>query len=331
MQNYKAMNFFSVTLLAIFILLITSCRKQHAGAASRVTGSATYDVVYGANRNYYGVMQNLALDVYYPYTSNRGDKAYPLIMFVHGGAFLVGDKNASKDFCQQLADRGYVVATINYRLGWNHYEGDICSGDSSEQKEAQYRAGQDVHAALRFLVSKAEAFSIDTGWIFLAGSSAGCGTILHTTYVPQDSADVLMPGAKDTLGLLNRADNNLTNTYTIKGLACMWGGLYSDALITPSNAVPAIFFHGADDIVVPVNEGYSYDCNNLMYIYGSLSLYNRLTSLGVAAVIHIDPEGGHGVYTDEFRINNITCFFDSVMEGTARKGFFQGEKSNCGQ
>lgn len=326
------MKLFSGTLMAsaILMLLATSCEKQIAVKTSRSLGNATIDAVYGSNTDYYGIMQNLALDVYYPYSSTPAHKGvYPLIVFVHGGGFLVGDKNASKGFCQGLADKGYVVATINYRLGWNHNDQQLCSGSEIEQKEAQYRAVQDAKAALRFLVSKAGDFSIDTSWIFLAGSSAGCGTVLHTTYVPQDSADILLPDAKNKLGLLNTADNNLTNKYTIKGLACMWGGLYSDDLITPSNAVPAIFFHGANDIVVPLVEGYAYGCNNLTYLYGSKSLYNKLSTIGVPAVIHIDPQGGHGVYTDVFRIDNIACFFNDVIAGTAKKEYYEGDQSNC--
>lgn len=316
-------------IILVSMLLTTSCRKEEAGRSRRSAGNVNLDVVYGANKDYYGVMQQLALDVYYPYSSNPSSGAHPLIMFVHGGGFLVGDKNTSGDFCQALANKGYVVASINYRLGWNHNQEKLCSGTEVEQKEAQYRAVQDAHAALRFLVSKADDFTIDTNWIFLAGSCTGCGTILHTTYVPQDSANQILPDARYKLGLLNNADNNLTNKYTIKGLACMWSGLYSNGLITRSNAVPAIFFHGAQDIVVPLTEGYTLGCENLTYVYGSKTLYNRLITLGVPAVIHVDEEGGHGVYTDDFRIDNIACFFKSIMAGTAKKGYFVGDKSSC--
>ncbi len=74
------------------------------------------------------------LDIYLP---ERGEGPFPVILFIHGGAFMMGDK---RDF--QISsflgglERGYAVVGINYRL----------SG------EAVFPAGlQDVKAAVRWL------------------------------------------------------------------------------------------------------------------------------------------------------------------------------------
>ncbi len=314
---------------AILILLAVSCSKKNQTSRSLPPGSVTKNIVYGSNKNYLGQQEDLALDIYYPFQTNPSGTKYPVIVWIHGGGFITGDKATADNLCRGFNDKGYIAVAINYRIGWNHTETDLCSGDTTQLKQAQYRAVQDTRAALRFLVSRADQYSIDTNWFFLAGSSAGCATTLHSAYLTQDSADVFLPGGRNTLGLLNNADNNLTNTYTLKGLGCMWGAIYSLGFITPGNAKPSIFFHGEKDIVAPVDEGYAYTCDNMLYVYGSISIYDRLTNFGVPAVIHIDPQGGHGVYSDQFRIDNTTCFFNDVMSGNAKKGYYTGEQGNC--
>ena len=68
-------------------------------------------VVYGTHRN-----KHLLMDLYQPV----GDTARlrPLVILAHGGAFLRGDKRCEKMpvFCRELAMRGFVVASIDYRL-----------------------------------------------------------------------------------------------------------------------------------------------------------------------------------------------------------------------
>src|SRR5271165_2053490 len=89
--------------------------------------------------------------------------------------------------CQILADSGFVVASINYRLGWRAGN-TTCGGDSASEMRAGYRAVQDANAALRFLVANDVAFGVDTGWVFIGGSSAGSIVALNTSYIPNDIA-----------------------------------------------------------------------------------------------------------------------------------------------
>jgi acetyl esterase len=56
------------------------------------------------------------LDVYYP----KGAKEkLPVIMDIHGGGFLYGDKDINKLYGHHLAKRGFVVFNLNYRLAFN--------------------------------------------------------------------------------------------------------------------------------------------------------------------------------------------------------------------
>jgi len=103
----------------------------------------------------------LTLDIYRP--RPRGT-ALPLVVFVHGGSFQGGDSRHAgtfEDFPRTLASlaaRGYVVASVNYRL----------SG------EAHFPAAvQDIKAAIRWLGSQAGAYDIDTTRIAVWGAGSG--------------------------------------------------------------------------------------------------------------------------------------------------------------
>lgn len=281
---------------------------------STYSGQVIKDITYATGlKTFQGTVEDMKMDIYMPENPESGKK-YPLILFAHGGAFLVGDKSVSQGFCAGYASNGFVTATINYRLGWEKNRDIFCSGDSMQMKQALYRAVQDARAALRFLTHNAAKYSIDTNWIFITGPSAGGAITMQTTYLTQKDAERFIPGVNNTLGLLDNSGNTLTDKFTIKGCANLWGGIGDVNLITSTNAVPCINFHGMQDKVSPYSVGYMYNCNLFMTIYGSKSIYDKLKSLNVPTVAHIDPQGGHGVYGQNFIIQNTACFFKSYMQ-----------------
>ena len=286
------------------------------------------NIVYATNTNYLGQNQQLALDIYLP-TNNSTVLKSPLVLFIHGGGFLDGDKKSAKNDCQVLASKGFTVASIDYRLGWTKNNTNPCASNVSEALNAFYRAQQDARAALRFLVANAATYSIDVNQVFVVGASSGAQIAMAIPYLSQDSANQYYPGISNTLGLLDNAGNNLKNTYSIKAIGCMWGSLINTSLITKQNAVPSIFFHGEQDAVIPWNVGHGYNCDNFPLGYGAKPLYDRLTSLGVAAVAHIDPLGGHGIYDTQFNEDNIACFFTSLMQNQPQTGYYTTQLSNC--
>jgi acetyl esterase/lipase len=110
--------------------------------------------------NYLGY-RPLQLDLYRQSTSAM---PRPLIVFVHGGGWSRGDARGSGAFADwpavlaSVAARGYVVASVDYRLS------------SEVHASAQV---QDVKAAIRFLRSKAGDYGIDPARVYLWGGSAG--------------------------------------------------------------------------------------------------------------------------------------------------------------
>ena len=96
---------------------------------------------------------SLLLDLYLPTSI---DKPVPVIMFVHGGAWLGGDRHDRT--AVPMAAQGYAVASIEYRLS----------------PVAPFPAQiEDCKAAIRWLRAHAKAYSLDTTHLGVWGSSAG--------------------------------------------------------------------------------------------------------------------------------------------------------------
>lgn len=107
----------------------------------------------------------LQLDLYLPVGATK--KTRPGIIFVHGGGWRSGYRTNFTPFAIAMAERGYVAATISYRLS----------------PEAQYPAAiQDVKAAVRWLRSNAKKYSVNPNQIAVGGGSAG-GQIASLTGV----------------------------------------------------------------------------------------------------------------------------------------------------
>jgi len=330
---------FKLLPVAVLIILLNSCSKDTSNPLAEInlppppddtttvpTGVVT-NVTYGSAVNWKGQSEQLKLDVYMP-TAGRTTKK-PLIVFIHGGGFLEGDKSTAASFAKLMNAKGFIVAPIDYRLGWNKNEANPCASDTLGAFEAYYRALQDARAAIRFLVAHASNYGIDTSWIFVGGSSAGGVTSLSLPYYTDANvAASFASSIVSKLGPLD-ADNNLKNTFKIKAVIAMWGAIENPNVITAANAVPTIFFHGTEDDVVPYNVSHFYTCDNFQVSYGTKPLYDRLTGFGVPAVAHIEPGGGHGVYTEEFRVDNSACFLESIMNNTPETGYYVGEQSSC--
>ena len=82
----------------------------------------------------------------------------PVIIDVHGGGWMYGDKELNKPYCLFLASRGYLVFNISYRLVPN-----VTTDDQV----------RDVMAALQWIADHLSAYPAKTDEIYLTGDSAG--------------------------------------------------------------------------------------------------------------------------------------------------------------
>ena len=134
-----------IKILIILISLIVNLAYSQCNGRYE---TEIFNAVNVSTINYSDVYQNgeHEMDVY----TAIGDTATnrPLVLYMHGGSFYGGTKNMTDciDFCTSMAKRGYVAASLNYRLS------NIVSFLSSQ--EEQYRtvlkAVADIKAGVRF-------------------------------------------------------------------------------------------------------------------------------------------------------------------------------------
>ena len=108
------------------------------------------DIVYGEDAKWQ------ALDVYRP--KDKGGKELPVIVSVHGGAWVYGDKERYQYYCMNLAQRGFAVVNFTYRLA----------------PEYKFPSPlEDTNLVFTWVLSNAEEYGFDISHIFAVGDSAG--------------------------------------------------------------------------------------------------------------------------------------------------------------
>ena len=187
---------------------------------------------------------------------------------------------------------------------------------------AIYRAVQDANAALRYLVSKSGDYAIDVNHIFIGGASAGAVTSLTATYMNNVAAQQIAQTEYTTLGPVNTSGNTLTNVFTIKAVANLWGSLPDSNLINSSNAVPMISFHGTGDNIVPYDFGKMQNCSNYPMQFGSACLTRRLHAIAKPYILHLKTGAGHGpdLYTPAYTMSRVALFFKTIISGAPVTG-----------
>lgn len=267
-------------------------------------------------------IDSLKLDVFAPKLSEDSLQKRPFILLIHGGAFLSGARTDMHYQCMQYARRGFVVATISYRLGWNCSATDLlgvcvfCQGENYKLQTATYRAAQDGRAAMRYMFAHANDFGIDTAWMFVGGESAGSITALHTAFWDQTEADTFAGWASSQVGLLDTAGNNLPSNYTIKGVIDNCGAVSRDSVVLNNGNIPVISFHDEGDCVVPNYGGQviSCACQPFYWVGGSNSIHNLLKNEGVCTEMNLIPNSiNHCSYPTWNLVPRASCFLKRLM------------------
>ncbi len=126
-----------------------SDKKRDAGLTIPDSLSVFRDLSYGPHGKW-----NL-LDLYVPGDAPR---SVPVIVSVHGGGWVYGDKEVYRFYCSDLARRGFAVLNYNYRLAPKH----------------KFPAAlEDTNAAFAWLLAHAGDFGLDASRVFAVGDSAG--------------------------------------------------------------------------------------------------------------------------------------------------------------
>lgn len=270
------------------------------------------DVVYATVKGADGEDLPLKLDLYVPEKVAEGERARPLVVWIHGGGWQGG----SKDRCpaNRLVLDGYVVASIQYRLT------DVAPWPAQIQ---------DCKGAIRWLRANAEKYGIDGARIGVWGASAGghLAAMLGMT-TPKD--DLVLEGdvggnASQSSGvhavvnwfgpadLVKMVDGiRLDDDGPDGPLTKLAGGKLSEKMDVLKQASPVIYasrddapmliMHGTDDRLVPLEQ--------------SVMLREALQKSGARVELMEKANSGHG--NGEFMrlttLAEVKQFFDVQLK-----------------
>ena len=233
------------------------------------------------------------MDIYQPVGDTTSKR--PLIVLAHEGTFITGNKSSDPTvvrLCNNFAARGYVVASINYRL----IQSLIDFADSTNVITEVIQALSDGKAAVRYFSKDAATnniYRIDTNKMFIGGNSAGAVLAMHYGYI--DSVGQVPPYLQAIINANGGLEGNSGNAgYTSKvaGVISCAGGLNNAAWVTPGD-VPSFNAQGTADDVVP------YYCANaeggaiMVRLCGLGSLQPYYTSAGINESSLLFPGAPH--------------------------------------
>jgi len=297
-------------------LLIFSVKNVSAQCGQRYhdkifTDSVVSNIQYGANVKMNNQNQNLLMDIYFP----KGDSetSRPLIIIAHGGNFLGGSKAGTdvKPLAQDWARMGYVVASIEYRVGMTGLP--LPGPDSTDAGEAVMRAVHDAKASVRFLknsFANGNPYGIDTNLIFFSGVSAGGFMALHLGYMDEMSE---FPSYIDTVnqyglhGGLEGNSNALPYNSKVTGIINICGAIGDTAWIKAGD-VPMCLFHGTNDNTVPYGsaEISLLGLYPLLQVDGSESIAERADEMGIEYCFEIHEGEDHTPHISSTQIYDTT-------------------------
>ena len=256
------------------------------------------DLWYGNATRFDGGTDSLRLNLYKPVGDGQLER--PLVIAVHGGGFVNGNREDLNAYCNTLASMGWSCATITYRLGF--YGTGIVDPpyayDPPEVRRAIHRAMQDAKGAVRFMKGRHLQDSTSTTNVLFVGFSAGSIAAMHATYV--DRPEEKHPNANaigDVQHFLNfypRPDlgdvdgdlNQNGNDASVLGIVNCFGALMDTAYIESAEDPALYSYHQTLDPVVGCGTQRPYwgiglgVPDNYPYLMGSCTIDPHIQTLG---------------------------------------------------
>ena len=292
------------------------------------------NVMYGSATDWNDNEVALLADVYMPDPVIDPLEQRPLIVMVHSGSWQGGSKSKMEADARYYAGLGYVVAPIDYRIGWDWDNANpACTGDSLSYAKARHRAIQDLRAALRYFSHHAGDLGVDPSHIFLYGGSAGAGVIMETQFLtPAEFESLFGADLVNELGGADASGNAYTDTYTIVGSHTSSPSMTDTSFIGPEDTIPGIYFHGTADQLVLYTEGARGGCTNQEYgyMFGSRRITEQLAQFGVCYELNSEIGAPHGaLYTASYRNSHTACFFKNILCENCLTNEFEQSLAPC--
>lgn len=244
------------------------------------------NITYGKAGN-----AELKLDLARP----TGDGPFPAIVFIHGGGWSGGDRRAYRGQIREAATRGYVAATISYRL----MQFDHAQRETTTAAPIFPAQIHDAKAAIRWVRAHADRYRVDPDRIGVTGASAGGHLALLVGLIDPSSdleGDSGNPGwSSQVQAVVNVfGPTDMVSCYELSTapwiMRLFMGGTpaetpqrYKDASPTThvrKDAPPILTLHGDRDDLVPVRQ--------------AIVLDDKMKAVGAHHTLMIFEGQGHG-------------------------------------
>lgn len=275
-----------ILLIVVLMILLLACSAQPTLPPPTATPQPTSTPsptpvpfqMYGKTLTdvTYCTMDNtpLKMDLYFPDSGGP----WPVVVYVHGGSWIHGDKAEAAGLARGMTSQGYLVASINYRL----------------YPAARYPAMiHDVKCAIRSLRANASQYNLDPNHIAALGVSAG-GHLVALLGTSDQSAgldvgEYLDQSSRVQAVVAMAAVTDLTRSFPNADIELMRHvGFGEDNIVQASPIThvteddpPFLLIHGDQDEVVPVEQ--------------SQLLYDRLIEAKVPAQLVIVKNARHSL------------------------------------
>lgn len=245
---------------------------------------------------------HLKLDVYVPAQQNA---EHSCMIFIFGGGFISGarDDKQIPELQKYYTDKGWVVVSIDYRLGLKGYSNYSLLTGLKKFTNAIEMAGEDLISATDYILKNllnTPQFTIDPAHIVTIGSSAGAITALEADYF---------------LGNRIHGAEMLPDSFRYAGVIPFSGAIYSakgKIKYRVQPPAPTLFCHGIEDNLVTYKQIQFFN----MGFFGSNSIVKRFKKKGYPYHIRRYEDMGHEVatyYKTEFQL--IDQFLDEMVFG----------------
>lgn len=266
----------NILLAFVLIVSVQSCKKMDGWQEDLLSADrrqTLFSISYGSySRN--------RMDIALP--KNRSTNT-PVVIMIHGGAWVMGDKSYFSKDIQDFADAGIACATIDYRFASdrnNFHHDDLVA---------------DIRKALDFIASKSDEWQVSPNRFGLIGHSAGGHLALSTAY--SKNSDHRIKAVVSWAGLIDLTDHD---QLAITGADQLFRAYLGLGLETPadsseyrraspyymvnSSSVPTLLLHGTEDPGVPYSTAQKLD--------------RKLTELSVVHELHT-MQGAYHIWTGE--------------------------------
>ena len=256
-------------------------------------------VVYSDTYDWSLSNPGLEMDIYTP--SNDTVNNRPLLIFAHGGVYIEGDKNSNTmvTLCEEFTKRGYVTASIRYRL--TSLQSLLSANSYNIFSQTVVNSISDMKSAVRYfrkdVAENNNTFGINPDLIFVGGYSAGAVTAAHLSVIDEGEVPYEFLPFFDESGGIEGNSGNHGFSSEVSG-AILLAGAINTTNFLDENDPPIVSVHSTDDNTI------EYECASplgnlgislldLPVLCGSGKIHDELDNIGVLNDLYTFSFGGH--------------------------------------